>query len=149
MSDPTLSEIGFKNKMTWVWTTLNSYWKSLKLFPKIWWPLNVFLENISSIFKNFWLRVPWERVSGIFSRKLLIMRNHFYEFLVCHIASLPEPFFPKLFLRFFEKFFHHQISGKKIQKKLSHRTRNKFSEILKNALGNVSRKNSMYRGVPD
>ena len=31
MSDPTLSNIDFKNKMAWVWTTLNSTQKVVKL----------------------------------------------------------------------------------------------------------------------
>ena len=31
MSDPTLSDIDFKNKMAWVWTTLKKYYSGVRI----------------------------------------------------------------------------------------------------------------------
>ena len=52
MPDPPLSDIDFKNKMAWLWTTLKNHFKNLKFFI-ITWLQNVWIDSSGLVFSIF------------------------------------------------------------------------------------------------
>ena len=68
MSDPTLSDIDFKNKMAWVWTTLNfiSFQGNLVSDRKVTWTGNITDKELEQMYTN-WIeyvrsKVPKEKL---------------------------------------------------------------------------------------